>query len=136
MNSEEVEEKLKLKVSTCTPQDPSLEPSASNLEGASPSKPPLTPFLLEEGAGEVISEAVGEKTSGMDRQCCHVNKGGFPIGEDTWEEMWQHVTETRPNGAAIANSIRGMACRKVEVFLIHVQNMRSTQMEPLQRGHM
>ena len=46
----------------------------------------------------------------------HVNKGGFPVPDDTWERMWQHVIDTHPNGAAIAESIRGKPCRKVTVL--------------------
>ena len=46
-------------------------------------------------------------------QWWHVNRGGFPIPEATWEKMWQHVTDTHPNGAAIPESIRERPCRRV-----------------------
>ena len=46
-------------------------------------------------------------------QWWHVNKGGFPIPEETWEKMWQHVTDTHPSGAGIEESIRERPCRRV-----------------------
>ena len=36
----------------------------------------------------------------------HVNKGGFPVVDDTWERMWSHVIDVHPNGREIASNIR------------------------------
>ena len=46
-------------------------------------------------------------------QWWHVNKGGFPIPRDTWEQMWKHVTDMHPNGADVAESIRGKSLKRV-----------------------
>ena len=43
----------------------------------------------------------------------HVNKGGFPIPEATWERMWQYVEDAHPNGKEVAKNIRGQPCKKV-----------------------
>ena len=51
-------------------------------------------------------------------QWWHVNRGGFPIPEATWEKMWQHVIDTHPNGAAIAESIRERPCRRVSYICV------------------
>jgi len=51
-------------------------------------------------------------------QWWHVNRGGFPIPEETWEKMWQHVTDTHPRGAAIEESIREKPCRRVSMLMI------------------
>lgn len=58
---------------------------------------------------------VGNASQGVtaEGQWWHVNRGGFPIPEATWEKMWQHVTDTHPNGAAIPESIRERPCRRV-----------------------
>ena len=48
-----------------------------------------------------------------DGQWWHVNKGGFPIPKETWERMWQHITDTHPNGADITESIRGKPLKRV-----------------------
>ena len=67
----------------------------------------------------------GHETEGDTSQCVtaegqwwHVNRGGFPIPEATWEKMWQHVTDAHPNGAAIAESIRERPCRRVSYIKI------------------
>lgn len=43
----------------------------------------------------------------------HVNKGGFPIPEETWEKMWQYIRDHHPNGQEVAMAIRGQRCKKV-----------------------
>ena len=43
----------------------------------------------------------------------HVNKGGFPIPQDTWEQMWKHIADTHPSGADVAESIRGKSLKRV-----------------------
>lgn len=43
----------------------------------------------------------------------HVNKGGFPIPEETWEKMWQYIRDHHPNGQEVAKAIRGQRCKKV-----------------------
>lgn len=37
----------------------------------------------------------------------HVNKSGFPISEETWTKMWQHIADVHPDAAHISASIRG-----------------------------
>ena len=37
----------------------------------------------------------------------HVNKTGFPISEETWDRMWDHVIRVHPQGSRVAESIRG-----------------------------
>ena len=37
----------------------------------------------------------------------HVNKSGFPISEETWSKMWQHIADVHPDAAKISASIRG-----------------------------
>ena len=46
----------------------------------------------------------------------HVNKGGFPIQEATWNKMWKYIVATHPEGESIALSIRGKACKKVSIL--------------------
>lgn len=46
----------------------------------------------------------------------HVNKGGFPVPEHTWERMWSRVIAVHPDGAAVAEAIRGKPCRKVNAL--------------------
>lgn len=36
----------------------------------------------------------------------HVNTGGFPVPEQTWQKMWDHVAEVHPSGAALVEKIR------------------------------
>lgn len=35
-----------------------------------------------------------------------VNRGGFPVDEETWELMWRHVARIHPNGEALGRTIR------------------------------
>lgn len=37
----------------------------------------------------------------------YVNRGGFPVDEETWERMWRHVARIHPNGEALGRAIRG-----------------------------
>ena len=37
----------------------------------------------------------------------HVNKSGFPISEETWSKMWQHINDVHPEASRISASIRG-----------------------------
>ena len=48
----------------------------------------------------------------------HVNKGGFPVPELTWDKMWEHVTSTHPEGDTIVRAIRGTQCKRVCLCLI------------------
>ena len=66
--------------------------------------------IAEETHSQDDDENDGKEKRG---QWWHVNKGGFPVPEETWERMWQYVTETHPNGVEIAESIRGKTYRKV-----------------------
>ncbi|KAK3537749.1 hypothetical protein QTP70_017860 [Hemibagrus guttatus] len=36
-----------------------------------------------------------------------VNRGGLPVNEETWEQMWRHVTRIHPDGAGVEKRIRG-----------------------------
>ena len=42
----------------------------------------------------------------------HVNKSGFPISEETWSKMWQHIADVHPDAAQISSSIRGQTSLK------------------------
>ncbi len=37
----------------------------------------------------------------------HVNKGGFPIPQHTWEKLWSHVIDVHPQGDSLVREIRG-----------------------------
>lgn len=45
----------------------------------------------------------------------HVNKNGFPIVEETWSKMWQHIADVHPDAAKIAESIRGQSLKRVPI---------------------
>ena len=47
----------------------------------------------------------------------HVNKGGFPVPEDTWERMWLYVAKVHPKGQEVVDSIRGKTLNKVSLVL-------------------
>lgn len=36
----------------------------------------------------------------------YVNRGGFPVDEETWERMWRHVARIHPNGEDLGRTIR------------------------------
>ncbi len=36
-----------------------------------------------------------------------INRGGLPINEETWEQMWRHVARIHPDGEAVSRRIRG-----------------------------
>lgn len=36
-----------------------------------------------------------------------INRGGLPVNEETWEQMWRHVARIHPDGEAVARRIRG-----------------------------
>lgn len=36
----------------------------------------------------------------------YVNRGGFPVDEETWERMWRHVARIHPNAEVLAKEIR------------------------------
>ena len=73
---------------------------------------PSSPSLASCHAREEEEEDVGAVRKGY---WWHVNKGGFPIPEATWEKMWSHVVDVHPDGAAVAEAIRGRPCRKVYI---------------------
>ncbi|XP_026209441.1 tubulinyl-Tyr carboxypeptidase 1 isoform X2 [Anabas testudineus] len=37
----------------------------------------------------------------------YINRGGFPVDEETWERMWRHVARIHPNGEDLGKEIRG-----------------------------
>lgn len=38
---------------------------------------------------------------------CNVNRGGFPVDEETWDRMWRHVARIHPSGEHLEKEIRG-----------------------------
>lgn len=36
-----------------------------------------------------------------------INRGGLPVNEETWEQMWRHVARIHPDGEQLARRIRG-----------------------------
>lgn len=38
---------------------------------------------------------------------CNVNRGGFPVDEETWDRMWRHVAKIHPNREDLEKEIRG-----------------------------
>lgn len=97
------------------------EASRADHEPAVASNPtPRTAKFSPEPAGEVEGmlmelEEEEEEGRGVTKEgyWWHVNKGGFPIPEHTWEKMWSRVVAVHPDGAAVAEAIRGKPCRKV-----------------------
>ena len=45
----------------------------------------------------------------------HVNKSGFPISEETWSKMWQHIEDVHPEASSISESIRGQSLKRVPI---------------------
>ncbi|XP_051502235.1 tubulinyl-Tyr carboxypeptidase 1-like [Myxocyprinus asiaticus] len=37
-----------------------------------------------------------------------INRGGLPVNEETWEQMWRHVARIHPDGEAVGKRIRGI----------------------------
>ena len=54
-------------------------------------------------------------STAVEKYWWHVNKGGIPVVEATWEKMWDYVVATHPEGESVAASIRGKACKKVPI---------------------
>ena len=63
-----------------------------------------------------------ERDNAGQRHWWHVNKTGFPIEEETWERMWEHVIQVHPQGIQVARSIRGQLIEKVELLETAVTN--------------
>ena len=59
-----------------------------------------------------ISSESQSKTTGY---WWHVNKSGFPITEETWSKMWQHIADVHPDAAQISTSIRGQILKRVPI---------------------
>ena len=76
----------------------------------------------EEGPADLEE---GEKGRGGAREgyWWHVNKGGFPIPEHTWEKMWSRVVAVHPDGVAVAEAIRGKPCQKVHAVFISITKL-------------
>ena len=45
----------------------------------------------------------------------HVNKSGFPIAEETWSKMWQHIADVHPEASQISQEIRGQSLKRVPI---------------------
>ncbi len=59
----------------------------------------------------------------VDKYWWHVNKGGFPIPQDTWERMWTYVVATHPEGIEIVLNIRGKQHRRPAAPQVPVINV-------------
>ena len=57
-----------------------------------------------------------EQDNDGQRHWWHVNKTGFPIEDETWERMWDHVIQVHPQGTQVARSIRGQLIEKVKLM--------------------
>lgn len=75
-----------------------------------------------EDSGSSVTVVGAIKSSDVEKYWWHVNKGGFPIQEETWEKMWSYVIATHPEGASVATSIRGKSCKKVPISFPPVIN--------------
>lgn len=62
---------------------------------------------------------------------CNVNRGGFPVDEETWDRMWRHVAKIHPNREDLEKEIRGATdlpkvteLTDVELLLPVIQHIR------------
>lgn len=51
----------------------------------------------------------------------YINRGGFPVDEETWERMWRHVARIHPSGEALGKEIR-VATDLPKVKLLNMVN--------------
>ena len=63
---------------------------------------------------EKKEEYTKDKEIDISQYWWHVNKGGFPICQETWERMWKYVAVAHPEGQRIAQSIREKTTKKVQ----------------------
>lgn len=55
-----------------------------------------------------------------------INRGGLPINQETWEQMWRHVARIHPDGEAVSRRIRGTGdLPKVQLSFTMCQNTSS-----------
>lgn len=70
---------------------------------------------------EDLSNSTEHTPSSQSQPACtevtwwHVNKGGFPIPEHTWEKMWDHVVDVHPDGESLAREIRGKPQKRITI---------------------
>jgi len=49
----------------------------------------------------------------------HINKSGLPLDSQSWERMWDHVSDVHPDGTRIQYSIRHKPClREVSTLVM------------------
>ena len=87
------------------------------MDGASPtSRSPCVELLVcEHPSNSTDPSQSRSQTACSEGYWWHVNKGGFPIPEHTWEKMWDHVVDVHPDGVRLARVIRERPQRRVTV---------------------
>lgn len=64
-----------------------------------------------------------------------VNRGGLPVNEETWEQMWRHVTRIHPEGVEVEKRIRGSTdLPKVHTHLLLFCSFRMDRVAPSQKS--
>lgn len=62
-----------------------------------------------------------------------VNRGGLPVNEETWEQMWRHVARIHPDGAGVEKKIRGATdLPKVPILFIPFHSLNTNAYNVIQ----
>ena len=105
--------------------NPRAAPEAVSVKTRRSERPAEASRIEEEVAGgrEIggTEESCEEANDAVKERWWHVNKGGFPIAEATWERMWEYVERTHPDGRNVALSIREQPCKEVSSTYISVR---------------